>query len=111
MPIQHEENKAFSSWANQKDSYPQPYRDSRGGVGFTGEISGSEPIRICGEDREGENTSVDAERETSGGVVDQLIEAIVEQLADSENRTEALRQQLEKIKSIRQQIKPSQGMK
>lgn len=104
MPIQHEENKTLGTWGNQKNCNPEPNGDRGTGLGCLGETNGSEQIRICRENWTWENPLINSGGEDNGGVFDQLIEAILEQLADNANRKEVLEQQLEKIKSIRQQI-------
>jgi hypothetical protein len=111
MPVQHEENKASCSRGNQESRHPESYGDGDTGVRFVSRSSGSESIRICGENRTGQNTPVESKRAIIGGAIDELVDNILEQLADSENRTEKLKAQLEKVRSIRQHIESPDDIK
>lgn len=111
MLVQNEENKTSSTWRNQKSRHPELDGDRDTGIGPIGRGSRSQPIRVRGENWEGENTPVESKREIIGGAIDELVDNILEQLADSEHRTEKLKAQLEKVRSIRQQIEAPDDIK
>lgn len=111
MLVQNEENKTSSTWRNQKSRHLELDGDGDTGVRSASGSSRGQSLRVCGENRQGENTSVESERTDVGGAIDELVANIIEQLADSENRTEKLKSQLEKIRSIRQQIESSGDFK
>jgi hypothetical protein len=111
MSIQHEENKALGTWRNKESCDDQPDRNGIAGAGYTSHIDGSKPLGICGESRERANTFVKSGRTVPGEAIDELIENILEQLADSEIRTEKLKNQLDKIRSIRSHIDLSNDIK
>lgn len=104
MKLQHEEGKTPSSRRIEESCYSKSHGDSITGIGCSSEFYGSESLGVCGANREGANTFIQRGRTSTGEAIDELIEDITEQLADSESRTEKLKKQLDNIKSIRLRI-------
>jgi hypothetical protein len=111
MNIYREESKALGSWRTEESRNTEPDRNWITGTRCDGEFYGSEPFGICRADWTGTYSIVESGRESPGGAIDELIENILEQLADSENRTANLKKQLDKVKLIRKRIEPTNGNK
>ena len=98
------EIKAPRAWRDQKTSQSGINSDGSRGAGQTGSKVKGESVSTYRDDRTGGNLIDQCGQATIGGILDQLISRIYQQIEDSENRTAELKNYVSDLEALSKQL-------
>ncbi|BAZ32356.1 hypothetical protein NIES4074_48590 [Cylindrospermum sp. NIES-4074] len=101
------QGQAFRTRRNQENNYSQPDRDKCAGIGREGETPGDKQVAANRTNWEGQNLLGNARGAISGGIVERLIAQTRNQVEESEAHTAKLKQQLQELEELLEELTQS----